>query len=123
MSESNGYAAKEAFFGGFKRRWKEIESPLLGGKVLIGSMSEKEHQRFEKRLEGMRKRKTAEHVRLAYMAECVWLPDRSARMFSDEDFNRLLTEDMDYAVTRQLTDAIVDHLGVGPDDLEELAKN
>lgn len=121
MSEGNGFAKKEAFFGGFTRRWKETVCPL--GKVVIGSMSEKEHQRFEKRLDSMRKRKTIDQVRLAYMCECVWLPDKSARMFSDEDFNLFLTEDLDYAVTRQLTEEIISHLGVTPDDLEDLAKN
>lgn len=123
MSEGNGFANKDAFFSGFTRRWKEVDCALLGGKVVIGSMSEKEHQRFERRLEGMRKKKTIDNIRLAYMCECVWLPDKSARMFNAEDLEQFMASEVDYAVTRQLMDEILKHVGVQDDDLGELAKN
>lgn len=133
------YATKDAFFKGFQRRWLyDVPSPL--GDVVVGSVSEREHQAFERKLKKLEKAKTAESVRLWYMGLGLWKPNLdeagnwkldgsgkrippTEKYFTDDEIQQIVDSDIDYAVTRQLTDKIIEHLGVAEADLEELAKN
>jgi hypothetical protein len=118
---SEGFADKSAFFGGFQRRYKEVDCPL--GKVLIGNLSEGEHQQLEKEIERNQKKKTEHIVRLVYLKWGCWTPDKSARLFTDADIKKLVDEDIDYAIVRSLVNEIVEHIGTTNQDIEALAKN
>lgn len=125
MSEGNGYATKEAFLSGFKRRFREVEIPGLG-KVKIGNQSERERQRFERKwlnTKGDVVQAKADRIRLYYVLDCVWLPDESARMFSDDDMQSLIDADLDGAVTRRLMKEIREHCDLDVEELEDAAKN
>lgn len=127
MSEGNGYASRDAFLAGFKRRYKDATVPFLG-KVLIGNQSEKERQDFELWLKDKRgdvrgdRRKI---IRVKYIVDCVYtgtLEQPGPRMFSNGDIQTLVDADLDFASTNKLVSNILDHMGLG-DDVEELAKN
>lgn len=124
MSEGNGYATREAFLGGFKRRFKTVDVPLLG-KVKIGSQSEKERQAFEAWIrdkKGQIREDRRKISRIKYIVDCVYTVDE-VRMFSDADIPALLEVDLDYVVTDRLFDEIINWIGLTGADLEELAKN
>lgn len=118
---SEGFADKAAFFGGFKRRFKEAESPF--GKVWIGNLSEGEHQQLEKEVDRLRKKKNEAIVRLVYLKWGCWNTDKTARLFNEDDVQRMIAEDIDYAVTRSLVDQIIEHIGTSGADISALAGN
>lgn len=121
---------REAFFtGGFKRRYMEVKVPLLGGKVLIGSVSESERQAFETWLrdkKGQIRGDRSKIVRVKYLVDNVYtgtLAAPGARMFGNTDVQALVDEDLDFAITHVLVDKITDFIGLGNSDVEDLAKN
>lgn len=133
MSEGNGngYVGRDAFFGGFERRFKDVVCPRVGvpafdGKTLqIGNTSEGEQQARERWLrdrKGELKEDRLRTIRLKYIVDCCY-NGNGVKLFSDADIPLLIEKDMDGAITRFLADEITTHCGYTKDDLEELAKN
>lgn len=119
------HATKDAFLSGFNRRFKDVDIPGFG-LVTIGNQSEGERQRFERKWlnsKGDVVQSKADRIRLYYIIDCVWNPDRQTRMFSDADMQALVDADIDGAVTRRLMSEIRAHCDLDAAEVEELAKN
>lgn len=121
------YVGRDGFLSGFKRRYKDVSVPFLG-KVLLGSLSERERQEFETWLKDKRGEVRGDRrkiIRMKYIVDCVFTGTLEApgpRMFSNGDIQSLVDADLDFAITNRLVSDILDHVGLG-DDVEELAKN
>lgn len=115
----------------FKREWVYVP----GFDALAGNQSELERQKFERRWldkKGEFVQSKADRIRLYYIQDCIWVPAPestpekpvgSHRMFTEENLNEWLVNDLDGGLTRQLMKVIRDHCNLDAEDMEEAGKN
>lgn len=117
--------------GSFARRWRYVP----GFNALVGTQSELERQRFERKWldkKGEVVQSKADRIRLYYIQDCVWEPAPDStpekpiglrRMFTEDDLNDWITNDVDGQLTRVLMAEIKDFLDIDKAELEGDAKN
>lgn len=119
MSE-NGLADKAAILGANKRRYREVDVPLIG-KVRIRSLTERERSEYEAGFldkSGNVSNIVDGKVRLIVLCAC---NAEGHRIFSDADANSLA--DVDAVVTNALADECRSLSGFSEDDIRNLEKN
>lgn len=122
MSESNGYATREALLGPLKRRFADVD--IAGwGKVRLRSLSELERSRIEASM--LDKKGQLSSTKIVDI-KCRWI----VAAVVDGDGNPILTnsdipqlQQQDSSLTDSLMEAIKGHCGISDRDLEELEKN
>lgn len=130
MSEGNGYVSRDAFFGGFQRKYKDVVCPNFGlpfdghtfqiCNVSEGDLQKREKWSKNKRGEYIPERLLQYRLKVIVDGTC----DGSGnRMFSDADIPVLAEKDVDGAFTRWLSDQIVEFCRFKDEGLEEATKN
>lgn len=116
------FADREAFFAATKRRFREIDVPVVG-RVKIRSLKEIDRQQLDRdvlKKDGSLREDRYAEARLRLIVASVVDADGNL-VFTDEDLPKL--RELDYAVTRAIEKACLEHQGADADEIKELAKN
>ena len=120
MSESNGYADKASILGANKRRFRDVDVPLIG-KVRIRSLTERERSEYEAGfLDGSGNVSSLVDSKVRLIVLCVCNAE-GHRLFTDEEATVL--SDVDAVVTNTLADECRRLSGFSDEDVGKLEKN
>lgn len=116
MSETNGYANRDALLAlaSDKRRYQDVD--IRGQKYRLRSLNDKEWTRLQAsnvKKDGTIDRIAAQTNNVRTIIACVVDGDGEP-LFSDQDIEKLRT--IDAGVIQDLAGACSDHIGIGGDD-------
>lgn len=115
-------ATREAILAANKRRYREIEVPIVGA-VRIQSLTERERNVCESWFFDKQGRRDADRSiesKARWIVECV-VDEHGARMFTEADIPTLLA--LDAAATNHIFDEILQHVGYSETDRKALLGN